>query len=112
MSAAANEVYVLKALKLVLRAKIEHLIHGVRQVEGGTDKDVFVFPPFWGDAAFFDDVLLKVLHACVLDDAIEYLISVGLVIFLPWVVVAGVDGGNEDVNLGVSGRCHGGVSDT
>lgn len=111
MGSAADKVEVVKALELVLRAEVEHLVQGVGEIEGGPDEDVRVFPALWGEDLFFDDVIAEVLHVGLLDHAIDDLLGVSFFFGFPVVTVAGVDGRDEEVELGVSGRSDGGVGD-
>ena len=60
---------------------------------------------------FGDDALAEILHAGFFDHAVDDGFGVFLLFLFPVVVVAGVHGGNEDVDLGVSGGGDGGVGD-
>ena len=62
MGSTSDEVKIVKALELVLRSEMEHLIQGMGKVEGCSDKDIRVLPICWGEDPFLDDVFAEVLH--------------------------------------------------
>lgn len=111
MSPPADEVEVVEALEFVLGPEVEHLIQSVCQIESGTDKDVRVLPGFGSQDLLLDDVLAEVLHVGLLDHAVDDLLGVSFLFSFPIVTVAGVDGWDEEVELGVSRRGDGRVGD-
>ena len=111
MGSTSDEVKIVKALELVLRSEMEHLIQGMGKVEGRSDKDIRVLPICWGEDPFLDDVFAEVLHVCLLDHAVNNLFRVSFFFGFPIVTMTSVHGWNEKVELRVSGRSDRGVGD-
>ncbi len=112
MSAAADEEEVVEPFHAVVRAEIEHLIERMSEVESCAHEDVtFIAPILWGEDALSDDVLAEILHAGFRFDAGDDLVAVFLFVSFPVKAVAGIDGGNQDVEARLTGRCDVGVGD-
>ena len=111
MGSTSDEVKIVKALELVLRSEVEHLIQGMGEVEGRSDKDIRVLPICWGEDRFLDEVFAEVLHVGFFDHAINDLLRISLLFGFPIVTMACVNGWNEKVELRVSGRGDRGIGD-
>ena len=103
MCSTPDEIKIIKALELVLRSEVEHLVQGMSEVESRSDKDIRVFPIRWGEDPFLDDVFAEVLHVCLLDHAVNNLFRVSFLFGFPIVTMTSVHGWNEKVELRVSG---------
>ena len=104
--AAANEVDVLETVQTIPWTEVEHLIHGMSQVECSADEDISLFPPLRSDTALFNNMIAEIFHARVLDDTIEDFFLVSVLIIFPWVLGSGVDCGHENLELRVTFRGH------
>ncbi len=104
MGTAANEVEIFVTSHAVVGAEVEHLVEGVGKVEGGSHEDVeFVSPAIGGDDLFGDDVLTEVFHARAFFDTVEDFFAVFLFLLFPVEAVAAVDGGDKNIEPGLSG---------
>ena len=111
MSSTSNEVEVVESLETVLRSEVEHLRQGVSQIEGGSQEDVGIFPAGWSDNFTSHNVVTEILHAGGRDHLIDDFFGVIFLGSPPVVSVAGIDGRNEDVELGMSLGGNGRIGD-
>src|SRR5690606_21262273 len=106
VGAAADEIAVPVSLAEITGTHVEHLSERVRQIEGGPHEDRAALPVRPSDALPGDDAAAEILPRRALLDAAEDLVGVFLLAVRPIETMAGVDGGNQDVQAGLTGRGH------
>lgn len=100
MRSAAHEVEILKTLHTIMGPEVEHLVNGMRQVEGGSHENVpLIAPVDRRENSFRHDVLAEILHARPLLDSLDHLISIFPLRRLPIMPVTGVDRRDENIEL-------------